>query len=168
MDEPYLGEIRLIASSTAPADWALCNGQLLQIGQNQALFSLLETRYGGDGRTTFGLPNLQGRVPMHVGNGHTLAEAGGAAAIALETQHLPKHIHSLIGSSDSSNATADPTNALLAPVNGGYGPFDPRNETNLAPASVADAGGGQPHENMMPYLALNYMIALAGIFPTGD
>src|SRR5688572_30004594 len=109
MDEPYLGEIRLIASSTAPEGWALCNGQLLQIGQNQALFSLLETRYGGDGRTTFGLPNLQGRVPIHVGNGHTLAQAGGGATITLETQHLPKHNHALIGSSDSSNATADPT-----------------------------------------------------------
>ena len=168
MDEPFLGEIRLIASSAAPAGWALCNGQLLPIGQNQALFSLLETRYGGNGSTTFGLPNLQGRVPMHVGNGHTLAEAGGAATIALEGQHLPKHIHALIGSSDSSNATADPTNALLAPVNGGYGAFDPHNDTILLPASVANAGGGQPHQNMMPYLALNYMIALQGIFPTRD
>jgi microcystin-dependent protein len=168
MDEPFLGEIRLIASSTAPAGWALCNGQLLTIGQNQALFSLLETRYGGNGSTTFALPNLEGRVPIHVGNGHTLAEAGGAATITLEPQHLPKHTHALIGSSDSSNATADPTNALLAPVNGGYGPFDPRNDTALVPASVAYAGAGQPHQNVMPFLAVHYMIALQGIFPTRD
>lgn len=164
MSEPFLSEIKIVSFNFAPKGWALCNGQLLPINQNQALFALLGTTYGGDGRTNFALPNLRGRVPIHTGNGHTLGEAAGSTAVTVTTPQLPQHVHAMLASPNSSGTTGDPTGHFLAPVNGGYAAAS--NLTTLEPTSVGNAGGSQPHTNMMPYLALNFVIALQGIFPS--
>ena len=164
MSEPVLSEIKLVAFNVPPKGWALCNGQLLPINQNQALFSLLGTTYGGNGQTNFALPNLQGRVPLHMGNGHTLGESAGSTTVTLGVGQMPQHLHALQASGNSAGTTSDPTNAYLGPVNGGYAP--PASLTTLEPPSVSSAGGSQPHNNMMPYLALNFVIALQGIFPS--
>ena len=150
----------------APKGWAQCNGQFLPINQNQALFSLLGTTYGGNGQTTFALPNLQGRVPMHIGNGHIQGESAGEAAHTLTQSEMPQHLHTLGANTvdaDTGNATAAPKGTPGA-FNNGY-----RSATNLvaiSPASVTNVGGGQPHENRQPFLTLNYCIALQGIFPS--
>lgn len=165
MAEPFLAEIRLMSFNFAPQGWALCNGQLLPINQNQALFSLLGTTYGGNGSTTFALPNLQGRTPIHVGNGHTLGEQGGAQTSTLSIGQIPTHIHAL--STSNNNATTDTpgTNVLMAQAS-----IDMyRSPTSLVamnPGSVANTGGSQAHENMQPYLTLSFCIALLGIFPS--
>lgn len=164
MSEPFLSEIKLVSFNFPPKGWALANGQLLPINQNQALFALLGTTYGGNGQTNFALPNLRGRVPIHTGSGHTLGEAAGSPSVTVNIQQLPTHIHGLQGSSNPSGTTADPTNAFLAPVNGGYGPAN--NLTTLSPQTITSVGGSQPHNNMMPYLVLNFIIALQGIFPS--
>jgi microcystin-dependent protein len=164
MAEPFLSEIRLFSFNYAPQGWALCNGQFLPINQNQALFSLLGTTYGGNGQTTFALPNLRGRVPIHFGDGHTLGEAAGSTSVTVNTQQMPAHLHGLQASANSQGTSSDPTNAFLAPVNGGYGPAG--SLTTLEPSSVSSVGGNQPHNNMMPYLTLNFCIALQGIFPS--
>jgi len=164
MSEPFLSEIKIVSFNFPPKGWALCNGQFLPINQNQALFALLGTTYGGNGQTTFALPNLRGRVPIHMGNGYTLGEAAGSTSVTVNIQQLPTHLHGLQGSSNSSSTTADPTNAFFAPVNGGYA--DPANLVTLSPQSVTSVGGSQPHNNMMPYLTLNFIIALQGIFPS--
>ncbi|GMA15239.1 phage tail protein (plasmid) [Deinococcus metallilatus] len=163
MAEPFLSEIRIMSFNFAPRGWALCNGQLLPINQNQALFSLLGTTYGGDGRTTFALPNLQGRVPIHAGSGHTLGERGGEEAHTLSLAELPAHTHALNAASSNGSASA-PANAFLGAFSGGYQTAAP--STSLHPASVTGAGGSQPHENRQPFLTLTYCIALQGIFPT--
>jgi len=166
MSEPFLSEIKLVSFNFAPKGWALCNGQFLPINQNQALFSLLGTTYGGNGQTTFALPNLRGRVPIHMGNGHTLGEAAGSTAVTINIQQLPTHLHALQASSDVNAATSTPlaANTVLAPALNLYG--DPNNLTPLLPASVSSVGGSQAHTNMMPYLVLNFIIALQGIFPS--
>jgi microcystin-dependent protein len=164
MSEPFLSEIKIVSFNFPPKGWALCNGQFLPINQNQALFALLGTTYGGNGQTTFALPNLRGRVPIHMGNGHTLGEAAGSTSVTVNIQQLPTHLHGLQASSNASNTTADPTNAFLGFVNGGYG--QPASLATLNPQSVTSVGGSQPHNNMMPYLVLNYIIALQGIFPS--
>jgi microcystin-dependent protein len=164
MSEPFLSEIKLVSFNFPPKGWALCNGQLLPINQNQALFALLGTTYGGNGQTNFALPNLRGRVPIHMGNGHTQGEAAGSTSVTVNIQQLPTHIHGLQGSSNPSGTTSDPTNAFLAPVNGGYGPAS--NLTTLNAQTITSVGGSQPHNNMMPYLVLNFIIALQGIFPS--
>jgi microcystin-dependent protein len=164
MSEPFLSEIKIVSFNFPPKGWALCNGQLLPINQNQALFALLGTRYGGNGQTNFALPNLRGQVPIHVGNGHTLGETGGSTSVTVNIQQLPTHLHPLMGSTNSSGTTSDPTNAFFAPVNGGYG--QPTSLTPLLPQTVTSVGGSQPHNNMMPYLVLNFIIALQGIFPS--
>lgn len=164
MAEPFMSEIKVVSFNFPPRGWAFCNGQQLPINQNQALFSLLGTVYGGNGQTTFALPNLQGRLPMHTGNGHTLGETAGASSVTLNVQQLPTHLHALSASTNSSSTTADPTNAFLAPVNGGYGAASTL--TTLEPSSVSSVGGSQAHTNMMPYLVLNFIIALQGIFPS--
>jgi microcystin-dependent protein len=162
--EPFLSEILIVSFSFPPKGWALCNGQLLPINQNQALFALLGTTYGGNGQTNFALPNLRGRVPIHMGNGHTLGEKAGSTSTTVNIQQLPQHIHVLQASSNSAGATSDPTNAFLAPVNGGYGA--PASLATLSSETVTSVGGSQPHNNMMPYLTLNFIIALQGIFPS--
>lgn len=163
MSTPFLGEIRIVSFNFPPKGWAFCNGQLLPINQNQALFSLLGTTYGGDGRQTFGLPNLQGRVPFHMGNGLTLGEAGGETAHTLNISELPAHNHVPVGSSNAASAASPAGNVWASLTNGGY-LATPNAAMN--PASILPIGGNQPHENMSPYLTLNFCIALQGIFPS--
>ena len=164
MAEPFLSEIRIFSFNFPPKGWAFCNGQFLPINQNQALFALLGTTYGGNGQTTFALPNLQGRVPNHFGNGHTLGERAGSSAVTVTQQQMPMHLHFLQASNSGTNTTADPANAFLAPLNNTYAA--PANLTTLEPSSVTNVGGSQAHTNMMPYLVLNFCIALQGIFPS--
>ncbi len=177
MSEPFLSEIKVMAFNFPPKGWALCNGQLLPINQNQALFSLVGTTYGGDGRVNFGLPNLQGRVPIHAGNGHTLGEAAGASAVTLSVANMPTHTHMLqgipetpatnIGNSVGTSKTF--AQGLVGLQGGGtaavslYG--TPSNLVAMGAGMVTNAGGSQPHNNMMPSLVLNFCIALQGIFP---
>jgi microcystin-dependent protein len=163
MSDPFLSEIRIMSFNFAPKGWALCNGQLLPINQNQALFSLLGTTFGGDGRVNFALPNLQGRTPIHVGNGHTLGEQAGEQAHTVTIAELPAHTHALNASS-SNASTPIPTNNLLAAANNLYGA--PSNLVALNSTMVGNTGGSQPHANMQPYLVLLFCIALQGIFPS--
>lgn len=161
---PYLGEIRAMSFDTAPAGWAKCNGQTLAINQNQALFSLLGTTYGGDGITTFKLPDLRGRVPIHTGRNHTLGQAGGEETHTLTANELPTHTHRVRASTASTGGTASPDGNYLG---GGNNVYRNGNATAaFSPATVANAGGGQPHLNMQPYLTLDYCIALQGVFPS--
>ena len=166
MSEPFLSEIKIVSFNFAPKGWALCNGQTLPINQNQALFALLGTNYGGNGQTTFMLPNLRGRVPIHMGNGHTLAEAAGSTAVTVNIQQMPQHLHFLQASTAAANTNAPDATTLL----GGSAPNDlyngPANLSPLIPSTVTNVGGSQPHNNMMPYLVLNFIIALQGIFPS--
>jgi microcystin-dependent protein len=164
MSEPFLSEIKVVSFNFAPRGWALCNGQMLPLNQNQALFALLGTTYGGNGQTNFALPNLRGRVPIHMGNGHTLGESAGSTSVTVNIQQLPQHMHVLQASTSGANTTPDPSGAFLAPVNNAYGPAT--SLTTLDASSVTSVGGSQPHNNMMPYLALNFIIALQGIFPS--
>lgn len=165
MSEPFLAEIRIVSFNFAPRGWALCNGQLLPINQNQALFSLLGTTYGGDGRVNFALPDLRGRAPVHVGGGHTLGEPGGEEAHTLTIQELPPHGGHMLASANQATM-ASPQDQVLAykPRRGVSIYAPPGNETHLAGTSAA--GGSQPHTNMQPYLTLNFVIALQGIFPS--
>ena len=177
MGTPYLSEIRAFSFNFAPRGWALCNGQLLPINQNQALFSLLGTTYGGDGRTTFALPNLQGRMPMHMGNGHIEGEAAGNENVTLLLSQLPQHGHTITASSQATkatNANTLPTGKYLAKgvasVSGAevpvpiYGTGSPASV--LSDTSTGIYGGSQPHPNQHPYLVLCYGIALQGVFPS--
>lgn len=163
MAEPFLSEIRIFSFNFAPKGWALCNGQLLPINQNQALFSLLGTTYGGNGQTNFALPNLRGQVPIHMGNGHTLGETAGASSVTINQSTLPMHPHLLQGSTTNGDV-AFANNTVLAKAGNLYGPAN--NLTTLEPSSVSNVGGSQPHNNMMPTLVLNFCIALQGIFPS--
>lgn len=163
MAEPFLSEIRIMSFGFAPKGWALCNGQLLPINQNQALFSLLGTTFGGDGRVNFALPDNRGRVPIHVGSGHTLGERGGEQAHTLSIAELPTHTH--VANAQSGNATSPiPGNNLLGAANNLYAA--PTNLTSLEPSMVTNVGGSQAHLNMQPFLTLSFCIALQGIFPS--
>lgn len=165
MAEPFLSEIRLFSFAFPPKGWAQCNGQLLPINQNQALFSLLGTTFGGDGRVNFALPELRGRSPLHVGGSHTLGEAGGEEAHTLSVNEIPRHSHSVNVAATASTLSAagkllaSPGKAAFAAPNSG-GPVA------MAPESGGDAGGTQAHLNMAPFLTLNFCIALQGIFPS--
>jgi microcystin-dependent protein len=164
MAEPYLGEIKLVSFNYPPKGWALCNGQLLPINQNQALFSILGTTYGGDGRTTFALPNLQGRVPMHFGNGYVLGQQGGEAGHTLTTAELPNHAHHQ-ATGDQASSNTPKGNVLATKPRLGKNIYTaPANPVGLQPA--ASGPGGQPHSNLQPSLVLNFAIALVGIFPS--
>ena len=168
MAEPFLSEIRIFSFGFAPKGWALCNGQLLPINQNQALFSLLGTTFGGDGRVNFALPDLRTRVPIHVGAGHTLGERGGEQAHTLSISELPTHTHSAVGTNVAATG-AGPTTNLFAQAGASLGAVyvSPASQlTAFAPQAVANAGGSQAHLNMMPFLVLNFSIALQGIFPS--
>ena len=163
MAEPFLSEIRIFSFNFAPRGWAMCNGQFLPINQNQALFSLLGTTYGGNGQTTFALPNLQGRVPVHFHGGFTLGQTGGEQAHTVTLSELPQHIHIAQGSKNAGD-TVIPTGGLLGELSGQYG--TPSSLINLEPGTVTSLGGSQAHENMQPYLTLTVCIALQGIFPS--
>ena len=163
MSEPFLSEIKIMSFGFPPKGWALCDGQLLPINQNQALFSLLGTTYGGDGRVNFGLPDLQSRTPIHMGNGHTLGERGGEQAHTLTISELPTHTHVAQGTADNGDSVVPKANLLGAGANV-YGPA--ASLTSLVPSSIANVGGSQAHLNMQPFLVLNFSIALQGIFPS--
>lgn len=169
MSEPFLAEVRMVGFNFAPRGWAFCDGQILPINQNQSLYSLLGTTYGGDGRTSFALPDLRGRVPIHVGrsNGgddHTLGQKSGEENHTLSANEMPGHGHTLRASGNEP-ATPVPTgNMLAASLNELY--VDPAGLAAMHSGTVANVGGGQGHENMQPYLALNFCIALRGLFPS--
>ena len=171
MSEPFLSEIKIMSFGYAPRGWAMCNGQLLPINQNQALFSLLGTTYGGNGQTTFALPDLRGCVPLHEGSGHTLGEKAGAQAVTLSINQLPTHNHDFSSNtcvqSASANATAGvPTSNFWA--NSGRAAYSTGGVSlgAMSPQAVSTVGGSQAHQNMQPFLALNFCIALTGIFPS--
>lgn len=163
MAEPFLSEVRIMSFQFAPKGWALCNGQLLPINQNQALFSLLGTTFGGDGRVNFALPDVRGRVPIHVGSGHSLGERGGEQAHTLSIAELPTHAHVANATSATGN-TSNPIGNVLAAANNLY--TSPTNLTSLQASTVTNTGGSQAHLNMQPFLTLSFCIALQGIFPS--
>jgi microcystin-dependent protein len=165
MGQPYVGEIRLFAGNFAPAGWMLCDGQLLPISENEVLFQLIGTTYGGDGESTFALPDLRGRVPTHQGNGFSLAETNGAEQITLTVQQIPAHSHAFLGAAVDGNVIPAPGNLAANSLN--VTPY-----TNQAPdgtmnaGAILPAGGNQPHDNHQPYLGINFIISLFGIFPS--
>ncbi len=165
MAEPFLTEIRIMSFVFPPRGWALCNGQLLPINQNQATFSLLGTTFGGNGQTNFALPNLQGRTPIHVGSGHTLGEQGGEQAHTLSIAELPEHTHVLSATSTTGTVLIPPGNLIAPTPNQAYHAAD-NALAALAPEAIGNVGGSQAHLNMQPFLTLNFCIALQGIFPS--
>lgn len=169
MTDPFVAEIRIFPFSFAPTGWALCNGQLLPISQNTALFSLLGTTYGGDGKSTFALPDLQGCAPMHPGQGpglslHDLGEQGGSETVTLLESEIPAHTHALRASADPADTSAPGGGSTLATSTGGT-LYQAGRDAVLGPAALATAGGSQPHNNMQPYLTFSFCIALQGVFP---
>lgn len=166
MAQPYVGEVRMFAGNFAPAGWMFCEGQLLPISENETLFNLIGTTFGGDGQSTFALPDLRGRIPIHQGNGFILAETGGAEEITLTVPQIPAHAHPALAST-SNAASADPTSNVGGRVTAAsvfpYGtdqPFQP-----LSPSAISSVGGSQPHTNFQPYLCVNFILSLFGIFP---
>ena len=163
MAEPFLSEIRIFSFNFPPKGWAFCNGQLLPINQNQALFSLLGTTYGGNGQTNFGLPDLRDSAPISFGNGHTLGEKAGTTAVTINQQSMPQHIH-FENASNNAGTTNVAAGNFLAAVASFY--HAPSNLQTINPATVTNTGGSQAHTNQQPYLGLNFCIALQGIFPS--
>ncbi len=163
MAEPFLSEIRIMSFNFAPKGWAMCNGQLMPINQNQALFSLLGTTFGGDGRVNFALPDLRGNVPIHEGQGFTLGQKGGEQAHTVTMSEMPLHAH-FVSASPTNADVPVPTNNFFAAANNAYTPA--ANLNTLAPATVSNVGGSQAHLNMQPFLVLTFCIALQGIFPS--
>jgi microcystin-dependent protein len=163
MATPYLGEIKVLSFGFAPKGWAQCNGQLLPINQNQALFSLLGTMYGGNGQTNFALPDLRARIPVHMGDGLVQGQKGGEQAHTLTMNEMPAHEHFAVGSSAGADA-AVPASNFLGAANNMYAPA--ANLIPLHPSSIRTVGGSQPHENEQPYLTLNLCIALIGVYPS--
>lgn len=162
--EPFLGQLALFPFAFPPKGWALCNGQLLSISQNQALFALLGTTYGGNGTTTFALPNLQGRVALDAGNGYAQGDTGGSESTTLQPTQMPQHSHVLSGTSGAASASSPSAGVVFASTSGdSYGTASP---VAMSPAIVATVGGSQPHENRQPFTVLSYCIATQGIFPS--
>jgi microcystin-dependent protein len=166
MAEPFLSEIRIMSFVFAPKGWALCNGQLLPINQNQALFSLLGTTFGGDGRVNFALPDLRGRTPLHVGSAHTLGERGGEQAHTLSIAELPQHSHAANATTAAATTSTPANNLMLAQSTAANLYSSPANLQAMAPSAVGNSGGSQAHLNMQPFLTLSFCIALQGIFPS--
>jgi microcystin-dependent protein len=164
MAEPFLSEIRIMSFGFAPKGWAQCNGQLLPINQNQALFALLGTTFGGNGQTTFALPDLRARTPIHVGGSHTLGERAGEQAHTLSVGEMPAHTHAVAASSAATGGNASPNNTFLGGGNNVY--HAAASQTTLNAQSVTTVGGSQPHLNTQPFTVLNFSIALQGIFPS--
>jgi microcystin-dependent protein len=165
MAQPYVGEIRMFAGNFAPAGWMFCEGQLLPISENETLFQLIGTTYGGDGQSTFGLPDLRGRLPLHQGNGFTLAEAAGVEEVTLTVQQIPAHNHAFLVNSGGGTSNSPTGNVMAAsPTLDMYREAQPT--TQLAPAAISPVGGSQPHTNFQPYLCVDFIISLFGIFPS--
>lgn len=167
MVQPYIGEIRMFAGNFAPAGWAFCAGQLMPISENDTLFNLIGTTYGGDGQSTFGLPDLRGRTPMHQGNGVVLAQTGGEETVTLSTQQIPQHNH--LANATNGGQQLSPLNANMAQPTGQAGAMTYVSATanvGINPQTVQTTGGSQPHENLQPFLCVSYIISLFGVFPT--
>lgn len=170
MSEPFVAEIRIFAGNFAPRGWAFCNGQLLPVSQNTALFSLIGTTYGGDGRSTTALPNLEGRAPMHPGRGpgltaKRLGQRGGVETVTLSEAQMPSHEHTVQGSGRPA-IQDDPADRYPAATSGSTPYHAPESLVNMAPQALTDTGGSQPHNNMQPYLTMNFIIALVGLYPS--
>lgn len=163
MSEPFLGEVKIISWNYPPKGWAFCNGQLLPINQNQALFSLFGTYYGGDGRQTFGLPNLQGRTPLHQGDGYTCGELGGEASHTLNISEIPAHTHVPVGTTSPPSSSSTSSNLWC---NNGANPYSATVTDAMLPSAITPVGGSQAHQNLSPFLVLNMIVALQGIFPS--
>lgn len=168
MGTPFLGEIKIISWNFAPQGWAFCNGQLLPINQNQALFSILGTTYGGNGQTNFALPDLRAKVPIYTGQGFTLGQSAGQNAHTITMSEMPAHNHFAVASTDSNvnNGTGAPNNYFSATADNTQMYFTGNADSVMSPSVISSTGGSQPHENRQPYLALNFVIALIGIFPS--
>jgi microcystin-dependent protein len=164
MAQPYVGEIRMFAGNFAPAGWLLCYGQLLPISDNETLFQLIGTTYGGDGQLTFGLPDLRGRVPLHQGTGFTLAQIGGQETVTLTTPQIPPHTHAASASGAGNSDSPGGANAWAGAATLLYSTAPTNSQMNAG--AISPAGGGQPHDNMSPYLTVNFIISLYGIFPS--
>ncbi len=167
MSQPYVGEIRMFAGNFAPAGWMFCEGQLLPISEYETLFNLIGTTYGGDGQSTFALPDLRGRLPIHQGNGFTLAETGGVETVTLSVSQIPAHSHPYLATINPDNV-GSPQNAVVGQLSGaavklfsGVAPT-----AAMAPSSVSSTGGSQPHDNFQPYLCIDFIISLFGVFPS--
>ncbi|SDE06836.1 phage tail protein [Aquimonas voraii] len=165
MAQPYVGELRIFAGNFAPAGWMFCEGQLLSISENETLFQLIGTTYGGDGQSTFALPDLRGRIPIHQGNGFVLAETGGVEEVTLNINQIPSHSHPLLGSTDPATTTEPRLNVIGTPASATPLFAAPPN-LSLSGNSISPVGGSQPHNNMQPYLCVNFIISLFGIFPS--
>jgi len=165
MAQPYVGEIRLFAGNFAPAGWMFCDGQLLPISEHETLFNLIGTTYGGDGQSTFALPNLQSRVPIHFGNGFILAQTGGVESVTLTQSQIPAHAHSFMASADPANSP-NPAAHVLGEAVSTTPYFAGPPAVGLAPQSILPVGGSQPHDNMQPFQCIHYIISLFGIFPS--
>ena len=165
MSQPFIGEIRMFAGNFAPVGWAFCNGAIIPIDQNDALFNLIGTTYGGDGQTTFALPNLQSRVPIHVGPGFALGQSGGAETVTLTTSQIPAHSH--VAQANSNQGTAStPANTVWAAEATLTQYSNAAPSVGMDPAALGSAGGSQPHDNMIPFLVINFILSLFGIFPS--
>ena len=162
---PFIGEIRMFAGNFAPAGWMFCEGQLLPISENDAMFVVLGTTYGGDGQETFALPDLRGRLPVHQGNGHPIAESAGVEQVTLTVNQIPGHSHPLLGSS-APGTNALPTNAVPAKTTTGFLYINENPTDTMAATAIVPVGGSQPHTNFQPYLCVNFIISLFGIFPS--
>lgn len=164
MSQPFIGEIRIFAGNFAPVGWAFCNGAVIPIDQNDALFNLIGTTYGGDGQTTFALPNLQSRVPVHVGPGFALGQAGGAETVTLTTSQIPAHTHPGGVNSGAATASSPAGNVFATGTSTPYS--DQPADSQLAAGAIQTVGGSQPHDNMLPFLTVNFIISLFGVFPS--
>lgn len=165
MTRPYVGEIRMFAGNFAPAGWMFCEGQLLPISENEVLFQLIGTTYGGDGQSSFALPDLRGRLPLHQGNGFILAETGGAEQVTLTVSQIPAHTHPMLATAGAGSASSPQNNVLATTVGNIYSGMTGM-QVNMSPQAVSSVGGSQPHSNMQPYLCVNFIISLFGIFPS--
>jgi microcystin-dependent protein len=165
MSQPYVGECRMFGGNFAPAGWMFCEGQLLPISEYETLFNLIGTTYGGDGQSTFALPDLRGRTPIHMGNGFIIAETGGVEQVTLTVSQIPAHTHPLLGSSGNGNTNLL-QNAVLSASNIQVYTASPTPATNMSASAITSVGGSQPHSNLQPFLCVDWIISLFGVFPS--